>query len=136
MTATAIEEASRLLRIASADFTACVALIEAPGVRFANAAFHGQQAIEKALKAVLTAKGMNFGRTHNLVALAGQLAQAGEVLPETGDFLSLVNPYAVTLRYDDMDDELLSPSNLRIVVATLVEWANLRVVDIGDKKSD
>jgi HEPN domain-containing protein len=136
MTATAIEEARRLLRIASADFAACVALIGAPGVRFANAAFHGQQAIEKALKAVLTAKGMNFGRTHNLVALAGQLAQAGEVLPETGDFLSLVNPYAVTLRYDDMDDELLSPSNLRIVVATLVEWANLRVVDIGDKKSD
>jgi HEPN domain-containing protein len=93
-------------------------------------------AIEVALKAVLTARGHGFRRAHNLGALAGQLAQTGEVLPETGDFLSLVNPYAVTPRYDDMDEELLSPSNLRIVVATMVEWANLRVVDIGDKKSD
>jgi hypothetical protein len=76
MTATAIEEASRLLRIASADFAACVALIEAPGVRFANAAFHGQQA---------------------------------------------------------MNDELLPASSLRNVVATMIEWANGRVVDISEK---
>jgi HEPN domain-containing protein len=136
MTATAIEEARRLLRIASADFAACVALIEAPGVRFANAAFHGQQAIEKALKAVLTARGENFGRTHNLVALAGQLSGTGEVLPDTGDLLSLVNPYAVTLRYDDMDDELLPAPSLRIVVSTILEWANGRIVDIRETKSN
>jgi HEPN domain-containing protein len=136
MTATAIEEASRLLRIASADFAACVALIEAPGVRFANAAFHGQQAIEKALKAVLTARGENFGRTHNLVALAGQLSEVGEVLPDTGDLLSLVNPYAVTLRYDDLDDELLSAHSLRNVVTTMIEWANGRLVAIREMKSN
>jgi len=136
MTATAIEEARRLLRIASADFAAFVALIEAPGVRFANAAFHGQQAIEKALKAAPTARGKGLGRTHNLVALAGQLSEAGEVLPDTGDLLSLVNPYAVTLRYDDMDEELLPALSLRIVVATMIEWANGRIVDIREKKSN
>jgi hypothetical protein len=94
MTATAIEEAGRLLRIASADFAACVVLIEAPGVRFANAAFHGQQAIEKSLKA------------------------------------------AVTLRYDDMDDELLSASSLNAVVATMIEWATGRVVDIRENQTN
>lgn len=48
MNAIATEEALRLLRIAKADLAACRALIGAPGVRFANAAFQGQQAVEKA----------------------------------------------------------------------------------------
>ena len=127
MTEAAIDESRRLLRIALADFAACKALIHAPGVRFANAAFHGQQALEKALKAVLTARGLDFGRTHNLVSLAGQLKQSGESLPETGDALSLINPYAVSLRYDDLDDELLSPALLCDVVALIIEWAASRV---------
>jgi HEPN domain-containing protein len=127
MTEAVIKETCRLLRIATADFAACKALIHAPGVRFANAAFHGQQALEKALKAVLTARRLDFGRTHNLVSLAGQLTQSGESLPETGDALSLINPYAVTLRYDDLDDELLSPAMLCDVVALLIEWAANRV---------
>ncbi len=44
--------ARRLLRIARADYAACAALLDARGVRFANAAFHGQQGTEKALKAI------------------------------------------------------------------------------------
>jgi hypothetical protein len=48
-------------------------------------------------------------------------------LPETGDALSLINPYAVSLRYDDLDDELLSPALLCDVVALLIEWAASRV---------
>lgn len=63
MSAIATEEARRLLRIARADFAACLALIGAPGVRFANAAFHGQQAVEKALKAVLTVHLAEIGRS-------------------------------------------------------------------------
>jgi HEPN domain-containing protein len=127
MTEAAIKESRRLLRIARADFAACNALIRAPDIRFANAAFHGQQALEKALKSVLTARGLDFGRTHNLVALAGQLKQAGEWLPDTGDALSLINPYAVTLRYDDLEEELLSAAVLCDVVAALIEWAANRV---------
>jgi HEPN domain-containing protein len=123
MTAISIEEAHRLLRIAKADGAACTALLAAPGVRFANAGFHGQQAVEKALKAVLTMMGCDFGRTHNLVALAGQLQQAGQAIPEVGDLFSLLNPYAVTLRYDDIEAELMSASTLRGVVEMMLLWA-------------
>jgi HEPN domain-containing protein len=123
MTAAHIEEAGRLLHIAHTDFVACIALLNAPGVRFANAAFHGQQAAEKRLKAVLTLHGINFGRTHNLVALAGQLAEVGQQAPVSTEQLSLINPYAVTLRYDDIDIELVSPSALREAVETLLKWA-------------
>ena len=31
--------------------------------------------LQEALKAVLTAKGMDFGRTHNLIAIAGGMGQ-------------------------------------------------------------
>ena len=123
MTAAHIEEARRLLRIASADLDACIALLNAPGVRFANAAFHGQQASEKSLKAVLTLRGVDFGRTHNLVALAGQLAEADEHVPVSAEQLSMLNPYAVTLRYDDIDVELVSPQALRRAVEDLLDWA-------------
>jgi HEPN domain-containing protein len=130
MTPAVIEEAQRLLRIAKADFAACIALIGAPGVRFANAAFHAQQAVEKALKAVLTVRCAEIGRTHNLVALAGQLAETGDTVPVSDDQLSLINPYAVTLRYDDIDIELISPQELHDVVETVIEWAEHMTVAI------
>ena len=123
MSAIATEEACRLLRIAKADQAACLALMNAPGVRFANAAFHGQQAVEKALKAVLTVRHANIGRTHNLLALVGQLAEVGEQAPVTEEVLSLLNPYAVALRYDDIDVELVSPQAMRELVAAVIEWA-------------
>jgi HEPN domain-containing protein len=127
MTAAALDEARRLLRIAQADWTACTALLSAPGVRFANAAFHGQQAVEKALKAVLTVHGCDFGRTHNLVALSGQLLQAGVFVPDVGESLSLLNPYAVTLRYDDIEHELMTPADLGKVVSVMLAWAGQQV---------
>lgn len=131
MSAASTEEARRLLRIARADFAACLALIGAPGVRFANAAFHGQQAAEKALKAVLTVHCADIGRTHNLLALAGQLAEAGEVLPVSDELLSLLNPYAVALRYDDIDVELVAPQTLREVVETVIDWADGKVAAVS-----
>ena len=133
MTAVALEEAHRLLRISKTDAIACAALLAAPGVRFANAAFHGQQAVEKALKAVLTVLGCNMGRTHNLVALSGQIMQAGQATPEVGDLLSLLNPYAVTLRYDDIDVELMSPEALLGVVEVMIVWADKSVAAIADE---
>ena len=132
MSAIATEEAQRLLRIAKADHAACIALLGAHGVRFANAAFHGQQAVEKALKAVLTYRGANMGRTHNLLALSGQLKEAGETPPGTDEQLSLLNPYAVTLRYDDIDIELMSEQSLRFVVESVIGWAECVIADQPD----
>lgn len=123
MTEAAIEEAKRLLRIARADLAACNALLEAPDVRFANAAFHGQQAIEKVLKAVLTRRNAAMGRTHNLLALSGQLLELGLAVPVSDDQLALLNPYAVVFRYDDIEVELLSSKELMAMVTTTVEWA-------------
>lgn len=131
MNAATLDEARRLLRISSADWIACAALLDAPGVRFANAAFHGQQAVEKALKAVLTVHQCDFGRTHNLLALSGQLLQAGVCVPDFGESLSLLNPYAVSLRYDDIEHELMTSADLSKVVKEILAWAHQQLEDVA-----
>lgn len=73
MTAVALEEAHRLLRISKTDAIACAALLAAPGVRF-----------------------------------------------------------AVTLRYDDIDVELMSPEALLGVVETMIVWADKSVATLAD----
>jgi HEPN domain-containing protein len=73
----ALEEAQKLLRVAKADREVFAYLKPAAHLRDAIVLFHAQQAIEKAIKAILTAHGIPFGRTHNLLALAALLAENG-----------------------------------------------------------
>jgi len=61
--------------------------------------FHAQQATEKALKAVLVARGMEFPLTHDLEALLEILREAGVTLPQTMDDIDELTPYAVETRY-------------------------------------
>jgi HEPN domain len=63
--------------------------------------FHAQQAVEKALKAVLAARGVEFAHRHDLRALMGQCENAGVRLPEELAGVDLLSPYAAELRYDD-----------------------------------
>ena len=61
--------------------------------------FHAQQAVEKSLKALLTAEGVTFPRTHDLMPLL-ELARA--VLPDLERFRSAfaeLTDYAVEVRY-------------------------------------
>jgi len=69
-----------------------------PKVLFEELCFHAQQAVEKALKAVLIAKGIPPAKTHNIRTLLDLLPQ--EVIPpkEVEDAASLTD-YAVISRY-------------------------------------
>ena len=62
-------------------------------------AYHAQQAVEKALKAFLTARSTPFRYTHDLVELQGQCEA---IEPEFGQFLraaQTLTPYATQFRY-------------------------------------
>lgn len=48
----------------------------------AHACYGAQQAVEKALKALLLHAGGDIGRTHSVVGLRRALAEAGVVIPE------------------------------------------------------
>jgi HEPN domain-containing protein len=89
--------------------------------------FHAEQAVEKALKAVLSSNGIDYPRTHNLVMLAELLRQAQHDLPaNSGDFALLV-PYAVMLRYEDLSEDeppACQPAWLVSVVEQTLAWAS------------
>jgi hypothetical protein len=63
--------------------------------------FHAQQAVEKALKAVLAARGVEFPFIHDISGLAKLCREAGAPLPGDLDGADLLTPYAAGLRYDD-----------------------------------
>jgi HEPN domain-containing protein len=118
-----LEEARRLLGLARSDRDAFLWLLQGPGLRPASAFFFAQQAAEKALKAVMIVRRIVPGRTHNLLALAAELNAAGVPTPHAPDDLAVLNPYAVTLRYDDEDLQLVSSEQARLLVDGLLEWA-------------
>jgi hypothetical protein len=96
--------------------------------------FHAQQGVEKALKAVLSAIGVEYPRTHNLEMLLELLRVAACPLPpDAGDFGLLV-PFGVMLRYEEFvgDDPPVDTAGFEFVVTRTIDWASERL----SKKSD
>jgi len=87
------------------------------------AAFHAQQAAEKALKAVLVLRGLESRRTHDLEELASRLEGQGLALPVTQADLTLLTPYAVEFRYEEGIPNLLTGVQARQMAESLVSWA-------------
>lgn len=67
--------------------------------------FHAQQAVEKAIKSVLTKHLIEFPRTHNLTMLVELLRVGGIRVPVDADELAQLTPFGVALRYDDISGE-------------------------------
>lgn len=61
--------------------------------------FHAQQAVEKALKAVLLFHKIDFPLTHDLDELSDILQESGVSLPEEVTDVGSLTPYAVETRY-------------------------------------
>lgn len=68
--------------------------------------FHCQQAVEKYLKALLAAHDVDYPKIHDVAELAElgrELCPALQTLPFA---ISEFNPFAVTIRYDDWDEDV------------------------------
>ncbi len=118
-----LEESQRLLRLAHRDRKAFEALLQATDVDPAVACFHAQQAVEKALKAVMCFRDLEYPRTHDLEELAGRLEKAGLQPPIEDAALRRLTPYAVRFRYDDEPISLLSGSEAKQIVYGILTWA-------------
>ena len=117
------EEALSLLKLADRDWEILQVLKDAERVHLSGVAFHAQQLVEKACKAVLSIQNLPFDRTHDLIRLARTLETAGMVLPVTVDDLAKLNPYAVIFRYDDADIEVITRDEAVKVAGLVREWA-------------
>ena len=80
-----------------------------PGVYLEDLCFDAQQTAEKAVKAVLLARGVDFPYVHDLGLLLTLLEDAGETVPEAIRRAEKLNAYATTARYPGIDEPVSEP---------------------------
>ena len=102
---------------------------EAPGAYLEDLCFDAQQAAEKAIKAVLLARGVAFPYVHNLGTLLEVLEQAGEAVPLDLNAADGLTPYATVARYPNSDEPVTQEEYRRAVAIAeaVVAWAGARV---------
>jgi HEPN domain-containing protein len=107
-----------LLRKAGEDATAVRELAHNPEIADSIIGFHAQQAVEKWLKALLAARGVQYRPIHDIDRLVELLEPLDSELPFDRDRLATLTQYAVPLRYD----ELLDAESLeRDILVSLME---------------
>lgn len=111
-----------MLRLADRDIAAFSVLRDSDEVHISVVCFHAQQAIEKILKTALFVHHIEFRRTHDLLELTSLLEQHDIQLTVENDELELLNPFAVTFRYDDVEFELVSRSQATRIVQAMRAW--------------
>ena len=105
-----LDHAQALLRMARADLNALKGMLSlalpAAESYFSDEVFgfHAQQAAEKCLKAWVASLGLRYPKTHDLMSLIEELADAG-VDVSTLDRLVELNPFAVEYRYESLDSD-------------------------------
>jgi HEPN domain-containing protein len=119
MTAPHLELADRWLERADHDIITARQTLLLPDSPTDTPCFHAQQAIEKALKALLTAHQISFPRTHNLLRV---LDLALPLLPELDHYreqFADMESYAVDIRYPSREDAVAALAVSEEVVATI-----------------
>lgn len=119
--------AEMLLRIAQEDQKVSLLLADQGSEFLRQTFFHAQQAVEKALKAVLASRGHPVRKTHDLMELYGSLESVGLSCPLALDELDQLSPYAAMFRYDDTDIPRLDMDVARATVTRIIEWAVARI---------
>jgi len=128
MTRPEIARARAFLQRADADLAAVRALEALDEVPDEIVGFHGQQAAEKLLKAVLAAHGIDFPRTHSIRFLLDLLDDRGLApRPELRGVTELY-PFGVQLRYEaPLDEEPLDRAAIRELLERLRAWTAAHV---------
>jgi HEPN domain-containing protein len=124
MTRPEIARARAFLERADADLAAVRALEALDEVPDEILGFHGQQAAEKLLKAVLAAHGIDFPRTHSIRFLLDLLDDCGLAPPPELHGVTELYPFSVQLRYEaPLDEEPLDRAEMRELLDRLRVWA-------------
>jgi HEPN domain-containing protein len=118
-----LEEALLLLRKAREDADAVRKLVADVDIADSVVGFHAQQAAEKALKAVLAARGEDFPWTHDLRHLMDRLEAIGTPLPESLREVRVLIPWAVEFRYGETIEDLLERERALVMAEEIIVWA-------------
>lgn len=116
--------AEQLLDLAREDLAAAKALSEAEGVSASKSGFNAQQAVEKALKAVLAGRGEDFPFTHDIAALIELCEDQGFQFPDDLREADRLTPYAAALRYGIGNPAAVASDKAMRWAELAVEWAD------------
>jgi len=122
------ERARAFRQRAEADLAAVRAMEELDTVPDEIVGFHGQQAAEKLLKAVLAAHGIDSPRTHSIRFLLDLLADHGLAPPSDLHAVTELYPFGVQLRYEaPLDEEPFDRPATRELLDRLRDWADAHI---------
>ena len=102
--------------------------IRLSGVFLEDLCFDAQQAAEKAIKAVLIRRNIQFPYVHDLMALLA-LIEEGESLPEPVKQAGRLTRFAVVTRYPGLEEPVTREEYERavIIAEAVVQWAGKQV---------
>jgi HEPN domain-containing protein len=116
-----------LLDRAAEDELMARSLLPIEGVTDAGVGFHAQQAVEKALKAVLALKGVEFPYSHDLDGLIGLCQKNGIEVPDDLSGVGRLSLFGVTLRYGTSSETRLDRDQALRWAAAAVDWARQQI---------
>jgi HEPN domain-containing protein len=96
-----LEHARLMLRLARDDLAALEVMETSTRITSGIFGFHAQQAVEKALKAWLSLRGVVYPRTHVLYGLFGLLDIHGAATVSGFRHLQTLTPFGVQFRYEE-----------------------------------
>jgi HEPN domain-containing protein len=121
--------ARRLLAAAREDELTARSVLRVEGISDPIVGFHAHQAVEKAMKAVLAAKGTEFPFTHDLEQLTNFAKKSGIELPSTLDDVDDLNPFAAAERYGSEVPVALDRDQALKWAAAAIAWAAQSIVE-------
>ena len=116
-----------LLALAREDFASADALAKDERISDAPVGFHAQQAVEKALKAAIASRDLEFPFTHDLGVLMQLCEDAGFELPADLAEADRLTPYAAALRYGLGNPEAVPAKSALRWAALAIEWADAEI---------
>lgn len=95
--------------------------------------FHAQQAVEKQIKAVLTAQEIPFIKTHELSYLVGLIDENNIDAPPALEEAEMLTDWAVEFRYEGDKPSALDRAGALTLVVKVREWAEAQIAAVPSK---
>ena len=102
---------------------------QVPGVYLENLCFNAQQAAEKAIKAVMITRNIEFPYVHDLARLLSLLEDGGEVIPEAIRRAGDLTDYATVMRYPARVEPVSEQEYAKAIeiAEAVVHWAEEQI---------
>jgi len=129
-----IKHALFMISVARRDLLALAHMLDPEIFHDEAFGFHAQQAVEKAIKAWLSLRGVVYPHKHDLALLFDLLAQTGESGAEPFRGLTELRDYATWIRYGYASREPLDRPATVESVTRLVETAGRAIADVAGER--